>query len=347
MRMTTKLMLAAAAGAGTVAAARALARRRRRIDFDGRSVVISGGSRGLGLELARILAQEGARLALLARDPAELDDAHRILMREVPGCDVRVLPCDVTDPERVDWAVREIMSDRESIDVLINAAGIIQVGPAETMSLEDFEQALAVHLWGPLHLMNAVIPHMRDRRGGRIVNIASVGGRVAVPHLAPYVTSKFALVGLSDALRAELAPEGIHVTTVCPGLMRTGSHVNARFKGNHEAEFAWFAAGSAAPLVSMSSNRAARQIVRACRHGDPHLTVGMAARAAIAANAVLPNLTGELTALFDRLLPRGDSREARTGWDSQSRAAPSLLTRRSDRAITRNNEGPQLSRSRS
>lgn len=348
MRMTTKLMIAAAAGASGAAAARMLARRRRRIDFAGRSVVISGGSRGFGLEIARVLAQEGARLALLARDPDELDDAKRILLREWPDCDVRVLPCDVTDPERVDWAVREIIADRGEIDVLINVAGIVQVGPAETMSIEDFEQALAVHLWGPLHLMNAAIPHMRERGGGRIVNVASVAGRIAVPHLAPYIASKFALVGLSDALRAELAREGIHITTVCPGLMRTGSHVNARFKGNHQAEFAWFATGQSAPLISMSSSRAARLLVRACQHGDPHLTIGMAARAAIAADAVMPNVTGEIMALVDRLLPRGESREAWTGRESRSRAAPSLLTRRSDRAVTRNNEGAQFSaRSRS
>ena len=99
---------------------------------------------------------------------------------------------------------------------------------------------------------------MRRRRCGRIVNIASIGGLIAVPHLAPYSVSKFALVGYSDALRAELAKDGIRVTTVCPGLMRTGSAGHALVKGHHQAEFAWFGALSSLPWYRST---------RAERHG--------------------------------------------------------------------------------
>src|SRR5918912_3423887 len=129
------------------------------------------------------------------------------------------------------------------------------------MTLEDFEQAMAVHFWGPLYATLAVLPQMRARRDGRIVNISSIGGKVSVPHLVPYSASKFALAGLSDGLRAELSKENVIVTTVCPGLMRTGSPRNATFKGKHRDEYAWFSISDALPLTSMSAERAARQII--------------------------------------------------------------------------------------
>ena len=133
---------------------------------------------------------------------------------------------------------------------------------------------MATHFWGPFHLMQECIPLMRRRGFGRIVNIASIGGRMAVPHLAPYSASKFALIGLSDAVRAEIARYGIRVTTVSPGLMRTGSPINAQVKGQHAAEFTWFAIADAIPGLSISAERAARQILEACRYGDPELTIG-------------------------------------------------------------------------
>ena len=123
------------------------------------------------------------------------------------------------------------------IDVLVNNAGIIQVGPLDTMTAEDFRRALQTHFWGPLNTILAVLPQMRMRKAGRIVNISSLGGRVSIPHLLPYSASKFALVGLSKGLHSELRKEGITVTTVCPGLMRTGSPRNAEFKGKHRAGY--------------------------------------------------------------------------------------------------------------
>ncbi len=142
------------------------------------------------------------------------------------------------------------------IDMLVNNAGVMHVGPLEHMAYGDYHQAMNVHFWGALHCTEAVLPYMRRRRSGRIVNIASIGGLIAVPHLAPYSASKFALVGYSDAVRAEVAKDGIRVTTVCPGLMRTGSAVNALVKGRHEAEFAWF--GTLSSLPRRVDRRAAR-----------------------------------------------------------------------------------------
>jgi short-subunit dehydrogenase len=181
---------------------------------------------------------------------------------------------------------------------------------------------------------------MRIWGGGRIVNISSVGGKVAVPHLAPYSASKFALTGFSDAIRAELARDNIHVTTVTPGMMRTGSHVNAKFKGKHDMEFAWFAASAGAPLISMNADRAARKILAACRRGQPSLTLTFAARGAILGNAFFPNLTGYMMRLASRFLPgTGDEEGNQSRAGSQlHRLSPKWLTHLADAATARNNE---------
>lgn len=340
--MTTgqKWMLGAVAGAAAVLAGAHGARQRRAIDFGGRVVVITGGSRGLGLVLARAFAAEGARLVLLARDAHELDRASRMLEEEHP-VEIMTIVCDVRRRDDIRAAVSRVLDAWAGIDVIVNNAGVIEVGPLEHMQYEDFENAMATHFWGPLHLMLEVVPAMRRRGFGRIVNISSIGGRIAVPHLAPYSASKFALTGLSDAVRAELAPHGIHVTTVCPGLMRTGSPINADMKGRHEAEYAWFAISSSLPGLSISAERAARQILDACRHGDPELTITTQARAAAMLNELAPALMAHAMAVTARLLPgptgpEGDRR--RRGRESESKWAPSFATTLSDRAAVLNNE---------
>ncbi len=182
---------------------------------------------------------------------------------------------------------------------------------------------------------------MRLWGGGRIVNISSIGGKVAVPHMAPYSASKFALTGFSDAIRTELARDNIQVTTVAPGMMRTGSHVNAKFKGKHDAEFAWFSASAGAPLVSMNADRAARKILAACRRGQPSLTLTLAAHGMIVGNALFPNLTGYAMKIVNRFLPAGGKQQAnqlRAG-SELSRVAPKWITCLADRATRKNNGG--------
>lgn len=328
-----------AAGTALVAMAR---RKNRRIDYHGKSVVISGGSRGLGLELARQLAAEGARLTLLARNGEELARAEREL--QSLGADVMALTCDIRNGSEVNATVAAILERRGTIDVLMNVAGVVQVSPFENLDWLDYKESMDVHAWGPLNMIRAVAPHMQQRRAGRIVNVSSIGGLVAIPHLLAYTMGKFALTGLSDGLRAELAKDGILVTTVAPGLMRTGSHFNALFKGQHRKEFAWFALSGGNPLFSTSARRAARQVLEACRYGDPRLIITLPARLLHLANAVLPRATAVGTAVAARLLPSPVETETplQTGWDSKSRVAPSLLTRLSDRATMRNNESPPL-----
>jgi NAD(P)-dependent dehydrogenase (short-subunit alcohol dehydrogenase family) len=303
-------------------------------------VLITGGSRGLGLVLARQICAAGGKVALIARDAAELGRAKADLARRGGAPNAFGVQCDLLDTAQIQSAVRQIIEHFGKIDILINCAGIIEVGPLEHMTREDFDRAMRLHFWAPFELISQIVPEMRTWGGGRIVNISSIGGKVAVPHLAPYSASKFALTGFSDAIRAELARDNIHVTTVAPGMMRTGSHVNAKFKGRHDAEFGWFAASAGAPLISMNADRAARKILAACRRGQPSLTLTFAARTAILGNALFPNLTGYWMKIVNRFLPgAGDDEgnELRAG-SQLRRVTPQWLTRLADRATRRNNE---------
>jgi NAD(P)-dependent dehydrogenase (short-subunit alcohol dehydrogenase family) len=333
-----KFLLGVIAGAAGALAGRQLVRGTRQIDFNGRIVVITGGSRGLGLVIARRLSAEGARLCLLARNEDEL---KRAAEHFPPDAEVMPVRCDIRRRADVRAAVDAILDRWGTIDVLINNAGVIQVGPLEHMTPADFENAMATHFWGPLHLMFEIVPSMRQRRFGRIVNISSIGGRLAVPHLAPYCASKFALAGLSDAVRAELNQYGIRVTTVTPGLMRTGSSRNADVKGQHEAEYAWFAIADSLPGMTASAETSARQIIDACRYGDPELTITVPARLAMAVNHLLPSAVARAMMVANRFLPgpngvNGD--QGKRGGESTSKWAPSAATALSDRAAVMNNE---------
>ena len=335
-----KAILAAAVGLGAgLTLVGAAYCRRSRFDFADRVVLITGGSRGLGLVMARELARQGAKLVLLARDEGELKRAAQDLERR--GAPVLAIRCDVSDQEQVQHAVRQAHEQFGRLDVLINNAGIIQVGPMEHLNLEDFEQSVGVHLRAPLYTTLAVRPIMQRQGGGRIVNISSIGGKVAVPHLLNYVASKHALVGLSNALAIELRQDNILVTTVCPGLMRTGSPRNVLIKGQYEKEYTWFALGDAMPGLSLNAETAARRILSACRRGRPLLIVGMPAKLGHLASELMPNVFLRSMSLVNRILPGPNpsgSDEARPGHECESPLTRSPLTALSQRAARRNNE---------
>ena len=301
--------------------------RSRDYSLQGRAVLITGGSRGLGLALARQMADEGARLAICGRDQESLERARASLAQS--GAEVVAVPADVTDPASVGELIEMVRQRLGPIDVLVNNAGVIEVGPAVTMSVADYEEAMATNFWGMLYPTLALLPEMRARRSGRIVNITSIGGKLGIPHLLPYSASKFAAVGFSQGLRAEVAADGIKVVTVCPGLMRTGSPRNAIFRGQHRSEYAWFSISDALPGLSISAENAARRIVAACRRGDAEVLFPVPARLAAVVNAVAPGLTASVLAAVDRLLP---------GPDSGSRPSPSWLSRLGDRAAKKYNQ---------
>lgn len=333
-------LMLAAAGMGAVLFAQAW-RRRADYDFAGKSVVITGGSRGLGLVMARELADQGAQLTLVARSDEELDRAVDDVRARQPFAEVLPVTGDVRHRHDAERAIAQAHERFGRIDVLINNAGIIQVGPVTHMTLADYQDAMDTHFWGPLYGILAVLPHMRSQGGGRIVNISSIGGRISVPHLVPYSASKFALAGLSDGLAYELARQNIHVTTVCPGLMRTGSPLNATFKGRHPKEFAWFAISDSLPLATIDPTRAARQILDACRRGDAELVITVQARLAIIARTLAPELFAKAMTMINGLLPQStgaDGDTTRLGRESQSEWAPSKLTAPTYRAAVENNE---------
>ncbi|MFI9160932.1 SDR family NAD(P)-dependent oxidoreductase [Kitasatospora aureofaciens] len=268
----------------------------------GRTALVTGSSRGLGLLIAGELARRGCRVMLCGRDELGLERALRQL-GGLPG-EVAATACDLMDPqapEQLLAAVRERFG--ADVDLLVNNAGLIQVGPFSAVQEQDFRRAHELMTMAPLRLVQAVLPQMRARGSGSIVMISSIGGRIPAPHLLPYVAAKFALTGLSEGLAAELAPYGIRVTTVLPGLMRTGSHTAAEFAGQAGSEYAWFATAASMPLVSMDARRAARRIVRAVEGGRRELVLTPLAKAAVLAHGVAPATTNRLLALTARLLP--------------------------------------------
>ncbi|MFQ4142076.1 SDR family oxidoreductase [Chlorogloeopsis sp. ULAP02] len=312
--------------------------REQQYSFNGKTVLITGGSRGLGLVMARQLVKQGAKLAICARDAEELQKARMDL--EQRGGEVLAVPCDVTDEFEVKQTIRIVRDRFGEIDVLINNAGIIQVGPIAEMTLDDYEEAIKTHFWAPLYTTFAVLPQMRRRGEGRIVNISSIGGKVSVPHLLPYSASKFALVGLSEGMRAELAKDGIAVTTVCPGLMRTGSAYNAYFKGKNRQEYAWFSISDSLPILSMSAESAAKQIISAIKRGDAEVVLSIPAQIGVKFHALFPGLTSIILSWVNRFLPEagGIGSDRAQGKDSTSSVSPSVLTTLGDKAAQQNNQ---------
>ena len=307
-------------------------RRPRRRSFGGLVVLVTGGSRGLGLELAREFGRRGARVAICARDADTLATAQADLERR--GIAALAVTADVRDAGHAAAAVRAVVDRWGAVDVLVNNAGTITVGPLETMTVADFDESVQTSLGGAVHVTLPALPLMRARGMGHIVNIVSIGGKIAVPHLVPYSAGKLALAGFSEGLAAEVRRWGIAVTTVYPGLMRTGSPRNARFKGRHRAEYAWFSIADAIPGLAMHVRRAARRIVDACADGELVVVLTLPARIAIALHAAFPRTTLRLLGVAARLLPPagGVGSRAVRGRDSESAWSRSILTRASQRA---------------
>jgi NAD(P)-dependent dehydrogenase (short-subunit alcohol dehydrogenase family) len=294
-------------------------------------VVITGGSRGLGFALAQCFVDEGARVFLLARHRDQLETAvERLVARHSDSA--AGIVCDVRDCASVERALAEVHDRTGQIDVLVNNAGIIQMMPFEHAQLEDFQDSLATHFWGPLFAIRAALPHLKASRG-RIVNISSIGGRVAVPHLVPYAVGKFALTALSEGVAAELRRYGISVTTVTPHLMQTGSHRNVVVRGQHRKEAIWFALGTATRLTATNAAAAARTIVDAARDRRANVTPGWPARIAEVVHVLTPELTAALSAAVSKWAlpaptPYVEGDEARESRDLDTRPAARVFATR-------------------
>jgi NAD(P)-dependent dehydrogenase (short-subunit alcohol dehydrogenase family) len=321
------LLVGGAAAVAGALAARAVIRSKRYYDLAGKVVLVTGSSRGLGFELARRLLARGAHVVVCARHEAELREAQEKLLgeRRSPEGSVLAIPCDVTDEDQVDAMVSQVQSTLGRIDVLVNNAGTIAVGPAETMTPADYQEALQTHLHGPLRLTLAVLPAMRRRKQGRIVNITSIGGKTPAPHLLPYTVSKFALVGFSEGLRTEAAQDNVFVTTVVPGLFRSGGFRHAWFKGQDEKEFAWFSTADNLPVLTASVDRMADKVIDALIHGDAELIYPRVASLQARLHGLFPGLSTEVATLVNGLLPDagGIGKRRSQGFESEKRAGSS------------------------
>jgi short-subunit dehydrogenase len=340
LRRTLPLFAMAAGGAAYLFA-RSLRSPQR---LAGGIALVTGGSRGLGLLIARELGRKGMRVVLCARDEEELERGRAKLAAE--GIDATALPCDVTDREGMRTLVADVEENLGPVDLLVNNAGIIIVGPAETMGLPDYQRAMDTMFWGALHATDATLPGMRSRRRGVVVNITSIGAAVAMPHLSPYTAAKFAMRGWSEALAAESAKYGVLVVTVVPGLMRTGSFKHALVKGRRYAEASLFSLAASLPLLTVSAAGAARRIVRAVEKGERFLVLGAPAKLLRLLHALFPGpLVGAL-GRFNRLLPstpldeKGDARMPLPAEMFRRGLARSVLTALGERAARRYNEEP-------
>lgn len=295
--------------------------RRRPVSLRGKIALITGGSRGLGLAIAHQLASHGCDIALCARDAEELRQAAEQLQEH--RVQVDTFTCDLAQAAAIEPLVQKVLNRFGRIDILVNNAGLIQVSPFDNLQKSDFETAMNLMFWGPVNLTLAVLPHMRQGGGGHVVNITSVGGRVAIPHLLPYSCAKFGFVGFSTGLSAELDPNDVHVMTVVPGLMRTGSYLNVPFKGQSAKEFAWFALLGNIPGFSVSADFAAKAIREALQRRDSTCTISLPAKILIYAEALIPNATRTMMQLTEQLaLPSPGSQpgsESESGKQMNSR----------------------------
>lgn len=319
--------------------------RRKEINLGGKTALVTGGSRGLGLLIAQELLLQGATVAICARDSDELERAQHHLRQYAADSRIFTFVGDISHQEQAEAIVQDAISAMGRLDILVNNAGIIIVGPAQEMKLSDFEQVMAVNFYGTLNMTYAALPHFRARHQGRIVNISSVGGRIAVPHLLPYSCAKFAVNGLSEGLRAELARDNITVTTIMPGTLRTGSHYQAYAKGNQEAEFASFTLSATLPLISTAAETAAKQIVTALRRGDAERIISIPAQLLTAIHGLFPGVTADVFACVNSyVLPDPTGTEVRdTGKTIARRISSPILkfiTSLGDNAAARLNQRP-------
>ena len=293
---------AVVAGAIGVAAGAVIARRRaRRIDLRGRVVVVTGGGRGLGYAISRELLRRGARLAICGRDGEVINRA--VAEFRLHGGDAFGMACDASDPAQVEAFITGVLEHFGSIDVVVNNAGQCFFGPAAELRAEDLEQAIRNIFWVHYRPTMAVLPHMRARRFGRIVNVTSIAGKIPVPHHAAYVVGKHAATGWSQVLTVELDKDGILVSTITPPPLDDGAPLHAHFNGDEEEEFKWFARGLTSRWSATRTDYAARVIVDAAAHGDRERAISPGSWLAGRAQGLAPALMARFWIRFDRLLP--------------------------------------------
>lgn len=274
-------------------------------------MVVTGGSRGLGFATARAFVRRGADVVIVARSAEELHRAERELARErhhvaITGDPSRAhgrivaLACDVTDPRAVTQMVEQVIGELGRIDVLVNCAAEIVVGPLDALTAMDFQSALYRIFFSLYHPAMAVLPHMSENGAGRIVNVTSLGGKVAQPHLGTYIAAKYAATGFSETLAMEARKHGVRVSTVTPPPLRNAAFLNVRIKGDAERELLWFAKSLSSRFFSIDPERAANTIVDAAQYGDAARSVSTLSWLSSRLYALAPGLAVDLMSLWER-----------------------------------------------
>ncbi|HEY9292370.1 MAG TPA: SDR family oxidoreductase [Microlunatus sp.] len=268
---------------------------------------VAGASRGLGLALARALGRSGFRVLITARTSSDLDRARDLLVAD--GITVRARVHDATDPA----TAREIVADTEAtwgpIDTVIAVAGVMKVGPLPERA-EEYDESIDIMLRGPINVVHAVLPTMRQRGRGRIGVVTSIAALIPVPHLVPYTAAKFGALGFTRGLSEELSGSGISVSAIIPGLMRTGGHWHADYSGRPDREYAWFTVLSALPVISIDADRAAAVIVRGVLRGRGKIIFTLPALVGDLLYRLSPAVITRLLGIAGRMLPSpGDDHE--------------------------------------
>ncbi len=334
-------LLLGAIGAGLAANAVYQANQRETA-MRGKVVVIAGGSRGLGLEIAREFGRHGAHLVLASRHEDELRDALGKLHGEgaIPnGNTAHIVVADVSKQADCERLISSATERYGRVDVVVNCAAVMQVAPIEDQTTEAFHKAMDINFFGQLYTIQAVLPQMLQRGSGHIVNIASIGGKIGVPHMLPYVASKYALVGFGEGLHAELRHKGVRVTTVCPGLMRTGAHVQVQFAGDVDKEYRWFAFGATMPGVSIAARAAARRIYAATVAGKAEITITPQAWLGARLNGLAPGASQVFAAAVNQLvLPAPNGNKATVSGADLAKKHPGVLDSWTQHLLRENNQ---------
>jgi NAD(P)-dependent dehydrogenase (short-subunit alcohol dehydrogenase family) len=246
--------------------------------LEGKVAIVTGASSGIGEATARELATRGAAVVLAARDSGRIEALRRGI--SASGGRALAVKTDVSDRASVEATVGETLASFGSPDVLVNNAGLGLSGRVAQLRADDLRYVFEVNTIGPLNCIQAALPYMK--RGGRIINVSSVVGRRAVPKVGGYCATKFALNALSDALRVEVADQGITVTSVYPGTTRTAFRENS--KRTRDERRGWRPKG-------VTPERVARKIADAAEKGPRDVYVTLPDRIYVAATMLLPGLT--------------------------------------------------------
>jgi len=283
------------------------------LHLEGRTAIVTGASSGIGRQTAREFARRRAHVVLASRNRDKLE-ALATELADYPGRRL-VVPTDVTDRLAVEALVRRTVEEFDSLDVLVNNAGVGLFAPIADGSLDNMHHLLNVNFWGAVHCIQAAVPYMRHQGRGHIVNVASIAGKVAAPYIGVYSATKFALIAVSDALRSELAGTGIHVSTVYPGLTDTSLQENML----REVEVP----DPPGYLRSASPAAVARRIVQAVRWNLRDAYVSLEDLAAVAVYPLAPALADWAVRLLWLGPGRDVSPPARPSLPTEEPAEPS------------------------